>query len=85
MAMLRFQLRKMSLAALRDPLSTDDALAMVLELAGAQVRLEHRRLRLLRLKHQRVLAVAADEQEDRTLACPTLPTPTTLRAMSTNR
>ena len=47
----------------RDPLAADDPLAVVLELARAQVGLEHRRLRLLRLQHERVLAVAADEQE----------------------
>ena len=40
----------------RDPLAADDALAVVLELARAQVRLEHRRLRLLRLQDERVLA-----------------------------
>ena len=48
---------------MRDPLTPDDPLAVVLELARAQVRLEHRRPRLLRLQYERVLPVAADEQE----------------------
>ena len=45
------------------PLAAYDPLAVVVELAGAEVGLEHRRLRLFHLQDQRVLAAASDEQE----------------------
>ena len=49
---------------LHQPLALDHALAVVGELALAEERLEHRRLRLLHLQEQRVLVVAADEEDD---------------------
>ncbi len=46
------------------PLPPDDTLAVVLVLARAEIGLEHRRLRLLHLEHERVLAGATGEQKD---------------------
>ena len=48
---------------LGQPLAADDAFAVVLKYARAQVRLQHRRLRLLHLQHERILPAPADEQE----------------------
>ena len=45
-------------------LALDDALAVVCELALAEERLEHRRLRLLELEEERVVVVAAEQQHD---------------------
>ena len=50
--------------SLHQPLALDHALAVVGELALAEERLEHRGLRLLRLQEQRVVAVAAEHQDD---------------------
>jgi hypothetical protein len=49
---------------LHQPLALDDALAVVAELALAEERLEHRCLCLLHLQEQRVLPVAAEEEDD---------------------
>src|SRR5262249_18648007 len=49
---------------LRQPLTLDHALAVVRELALAHERLEHRRLRLLRLQEQRIAAVAPEQEYD---------------------
>ena len=68
----------------RDPLAMDDAFTVVVEDAGPQIGLEHRCLRLFRLEYQGVLAVPPTRRNTVALV-PTLPTPTTLRAMSTNR
>ena len=47
---------------LHQPLALDHPLAVVGELGLAEERLEHGRLRLLRLKEERVVAVAAEHQ-----------------------
>ena len=49
---------------LHQPLALDDALAVVRVLALAEVRLEHRRLRLLDLEEERVVVVPAEQQDD---------------------
>ena len=49
---------------LHQPLALDDALAVVAELALAEERLEHRRLRLLHLQEERIVVVAAEEEQD---------------------
>src|SRR5436190_12985255 len=49
---------------LHQPLPLDDALAVMAELALPQVRLEHGNLRLLDLEEQRVVVVAAEQQDD---------------------
>ena len=54
----------MSLARLHHPLALDDALPVLLELALAEERLEHRGLRLLELEEQRVAVVAAEQEHD---------------------
>ena len=51
-------------AGLHQPLADDDPLAVVLELTRSEELLEHRRLGLLHLQEQRVLAVAAQQQRD---------------------
>src|SRR5262249_50749067 len=48
---------------LRDPLAADDPLAVLLELARAEVGLQNRSLRLLRLQHERIPAFPADKQK----------------------
>ena len=65
-------------------MSLDHPLAAVFELALTDVALEDRGPGLLGLQEQRVLAVAAHHQ-NHPGPVPTLPTPTTLRAISTNR
>jgi hypothetical protein len=67
----------------RDPLTADDPLAVVLEFAGALIRLQCRRLGLFRLQDEWIPAVLA-HQENHRGPVPTLPTPTTFRAMSAN-
>ena len=54
----------MSLGGLHQALALDDALAVLLVLARAEVRLEHRRLGLLELQEQRIVVVAAEQQQD---------------------
>src|SRR5437588_11210177 len=44
-------------------LPADDALAVLRELTFTQIRLEHRRLRLLHLQDERVLPATADKQQ----------------------
>ena len=69
---------------LHEPLALDDAPPLVVVPGAPRERREDRRSRLLELQDQRVVVVAAEEQRDQARV-PTLPTPTTLRAMSTYR
>ena len=50
--------------ALRQALALDDALTVVVELARAEERLEHRRLGLLELQEQRIAVVAPEQEHD---------------------
>src|SRR5256885_13418898 len=49
---------------LHQPLPLDDALAVMAELALPEVLLKHGNLRLLDLEEQRVVVVAAEQQDD---------------------
>ena len=48
---------------LHEPLAVHHALALVLVLAGARIRGEHRRVRLLELQEQRVVLAVAHQQD----------------------
>ena len=69
---------------LHQPLAGDDPLAAVVVLALADELLQHRRLGFLDLEEERVLIVRPRNSTIQARV-PTLPTPTTLRAMSANR
>jgi hypothetical protein len=49
---------------LHQPLAFDDALPVLIELACAQEGLEHRGLRLFELEKERVVLVAAEQEQD---------------------
>src|SRR3954462_2245920 len=66
---------------LHESLTRHHTLALVAERRGLEESFEDRALRLLHLQDQGILAVAAVE-EDHQHRTPTLPTPTTLHAMS---
>ena len=68
---------------LHQPLAGDDAPAVVGERALADEALEHRGLRLLRLQEQRVVCRRGPRKRWIQARVPTLPTPTTLRAVWT--
>ena len=66
---------------LHQPLALHDPLALVLVLARARVRREHRRAGLLDLQEQRVVS-RSPISRTMNASVPTEPTPTTLRAKS---